>query len=403
LLLLPAASHAAGSLTFAEAEKEMLAANPQAVSAGRSLDAARARLEAAKGALAPYVSANASYYRDGAAGVSAYDDYSYGFSASQPLYEPALPAAVRSARAALWTAQAAEDRVMSSLRYQLRTDFAGIMNARDTIILSSETLKRRADNLELIRLKYEAGQENKPALLETAALLATARWQNDKYIKDLRLAERRLNFLLGRPAQATVPDITLPQPPAPPADFSAVSPKLETHYALSAARAAVAAAAAAADTAQSGLLPSVKAGAGYLWSGTSWPSSPNSWNAGVTLSLPLFSGGNLSGTRDAADQAVSAAQADYRSARDAVYLNAEDAFLAWREADSYMAVAKSSLDASEARAWLVRKQYLAGQSSYFEWRSVEEDLIAEKNQYLAAQLGLLTAHAAFLQASGDME
>jgi outer membrane protein TolC len=308
---------------------------------------------------------------------------------------------VRSAKASLWAAQAAGDKTASSLRYQLTAAFAGIINARETVALSSETLKRRADNLELIRLKYEAGRENKAAMLETAALLKTAQWQHEKYRKDLRMAERGLNRLLGRPALAAVPELLLPQPPEPPADFSEVAPRLETHYSLGAARAAVASADAAADTARSGMLPSVKAGAAYLWTGTDWPSSPNNWNAGVSLSLPLFSSGKLTAGLDAAGKAAAAAQADYRDARDAVFLNAEDAFLAWREARSYLDVARSSLDAAEARAWLVRKQYLAGQSSYFEWRTVEEELITEKNQYLAAQLGLVTAHAAFAQASGE--
>jgi outer membrane protein TolC len=400
-LLLPAAATAADGLAFGDAESEMLAANPQAASAALSLEAARARLDAARGELYPYVSADASYYRDGGSATGAYDNYSYGFSASQPLYVPALPAAVRSARASLWAAQAARDRVASSLRYQLATAFAGIINARETVALSSETLKRRADNLELIRLKYEAGRENKAALLETAALLKTAQWQHQKYLKDLRLAERGLNRLIGRPAQAPVPGLLLPRPPEPPEDFAAVAPRLEAHYTLSAARAAMASAQAAADTAQSAILPSLKAGAGYLWSGTSWPASPNSWNAGLKLSVPLFSGGGLSSSLGAARQALSAAEADYRNARDGVYLGAEDAFLGWREARAYLDVAKSSLDASNARAWLVRKQYLAGQSSYFEWRTVEEELISQKNQYLAAQLGLATAYAAFVQASGE--
>jgi hypothetical protein len=54
-LLLAASRAAAGPLSLAEAEKEMLAANPQAASAARSLDAARARLAAAGDALYPYV------------------------------------------------------------------------------------------------------------------------------------------------------------------------------------------------------------------------------------------------------------------------------------------------------------------------------------------------------------
>ncbi len=401
ICIFSAFSHAADVLTFEEAEKAMLAANPQAVSAALTLEAARSNLASARDALYPAFSANGSYYRQGAQALRGYGAYSYGFSGTQPLYVPALSAAISASKASAWAMQASKDRIASALRYQLKTVFADILNARETINLSQETLKRRADNLELIRLKYQAGRENKAALLETDAALKTAQWQDDKYKKDLRLLQRRLNRLLGRPAPAPVPELQLPQPPEPPADFSAVAARLESHYSLSSARAALDSAEASLETSQSSILPSANASAGYLWSGANWPSSPNSWTLGAALSFPIFSSGKLSSGLDAAQKAVSAAQADYRNARDEVYLNAEDAFLSWREASSYMDVAKSSMDAAEARAWLVRKQYLAGQSSYFEWRNVEEELITEKNQYLAAQLGLITAHAAFSQASGE--
>jgi len=401
LISLSAVSHAADTLTFEEAEKAMLAANPQAVSAALSLDAAGARVTSAQAALRPSFSADASYFRQGAQGIRAYDNYSYGLSGSQPLYTPALPAAVHTFKAALWAAQASRDSIASALRYQLKTSFADILNARETIKLSEETLKRRAENLELIRIKYQAGRENKAAVMETEAVLKTAQWQHEKYKLDLRLLERKLNRLLGRAAQTPVPGLELPQPPEPPAEFSEVGPRLESHYALSSARAALDSAEASVETAQSAILPSANASAGYLWSGTDWPSSPHSWNLGATLSFPIFSSGRLSSGLDAAQKALSAAAANYRDARDAVYLNAEDAFLSWREARSYMDAAKGTLDASEARAWLVRKQYLAGQTSYFEWRNVEEQLISDQNQYLAAGLGLIVSHAAFVQAIGE--
>ncbi|MCX5790944.1 MAG: TolC family protein, partial [Elusimicrobia bacterium] len=96
-----------------------------------------------------------------------------------------------------------------------------------------------------------------------------------------------------------------------------------------------------------------------------------------------------------------AAEFGLKNVSDEVYLNAEEAFFAWREAGAYMNVAKSSLDAAEARAWLVRKQYLAGQASYFEWRNVEDQFITGQNQYLAAGRGLILSHAAFVRAIGE--
>lgn len=399
LTALPAA--AADTLTFEEARKAMLAANPQARAAAQDLETARLRVTAARAGLYPSLSASASYSRSGSQGLEPGDSYSYGFAGSQPLFAPAVPAAVRSAAASHRSAQAAYDRTASRLAYELKSAFADIVNAAETLKLSEETLKRRAENLELIRLKYQAGRENKAALLETQAALKTAQWQHERYAKDLRLLQRKLNRLLGRPLQAAAPT---PEPPAqeePPADFPAFSAKLDAHYSLRSARAAVEAARAALDSSSGARLPEASANGSYRWSGTDWPEKASAWSLGASVSLPLFSGGRLAANQASARAALRSSEEDLKNAADEVALSAEDAFLAWREAWAYLDVVKSSLEAAEARAWLVRTQYLAGQSSYFEWRGVEEQLISGQNQYLAAGRGLALSRAAAAQAIGD--
>lgn len=401
LLLFSGVSAAAGAFTFEEAEKTMLAANPQALSASLDLEAAHLKVTAARAGFYPSFSAGSSYKRSGSQGLPAGDYYDFGFSGSQPLFSPAVPAALRLARASLRGTEAAYDRTASGLRYQLKSAFADIMNARGTLKLSEETLKRRAENLELIRLKYQAGRENKAALLETEAALKKARWQHEKYNKSLRLLERRLNRLLGRPAMTPAPELALAQPPEPPEDFSIFSQRLEKHHSLRTARAALDSSGAAVSTAKSDILPNAAASGRYAWTGSDWPAAPNGWSLGASLSLPLFSGGRLSSNLSAAKIKLRSSEADLKDASDEIYLGAEDAFLSWREASAFMEVAKSSLDAAEARGWLVRKQYLAGQASYFEWRTVEEQLISEQNQYLAAGRGRIVSHAAFIQALGE--
>lgn len=401
ILSLAVSAAAQNVLTLEEARKAMLAANPQAAAASAGLEAARSRVTSARAGLYPSVSASASYTRAGEQGFDPGDSYSYGMNGTQPLFAPAVAAGLRSAKASLNSSEAAYDRVAAGLSYQLKAAFADILNARETIKLSQETLKRRAENLELIRLKYQAGRENKAALLETDSALKTAQWQHEVYLKNLRMLERKFNRLLGRPAQAAVPGLEQPRPPEPPSDLAAFSARIENHYSLRSARASLAVARASVDSSKSARLPSASASGSYSWSGTDVPNLSNSWSLGASLSLPLFEGGRLRSDLAAAKSSLRSSEASLKDAADEVYLNAEDAFLAWREARSYLDVAKSSLDASEARAWLVRKQYLAGQSSYFEWRNVEEQLISEQNQYLAAGRGLSVSYAAFTQAIGE--
>ena len=388
-------------LSFDEASKLMLRNNPQALAAARSMDAARSRIAYNKSGLFPQVSANAAYNRLGSEPAPSEESYSYGFSAAQPLFSPALPAAVRSAKAAYRKTAADYDRIRSNLLLDLKTVFSDLIKAREILKLSEETIKRRAENVEIIRIKYEAGRENKAALLETQSAHTTAKWQREDYKKNLRLLERRLNRLLARsPAEKTgVEDLA--ESPAPPEDFDSFSKTLELHPSLRSARASLDSARAAVDRSVSGFLPEASANGKYSWSGSDWPDKAKSWSAGASLSLPLFTSGKLSSDLTSSKADKARAEASLKDNRDEVFLNFEDAFFAWRQAWSYMDVVKISLEAANARSWMLRKQYLSGQASYFEWRNVEDQLISAENQLLSAKRDLSIAHAAFINSLGE--
>ena len=389
----PCCAQGAAPLTFDQAAKLLLESNPQARAAALAADSAYSRLAYARAGLLPQFSANAAYSRVG--GDLSYTDESYSYGLS------AIPAAVRSARASWDRAAAERDLVGSGLLYELKVVFADLAKARETLKLSEETLKRREENVEIIRIKYEAGRENKAALLETQSVQKTSRWQHENYKKELRLLERKLNRLLARSPSADAAVTALPDPPAPPEDLGAYSAALARHPSLRSARAALQAGQAAVDSSKSAFLPEASASGRYGWSGSDWPDKTKSWSAGVSLSLPLFTGGKLSANLDSARADKARAEASLKDTADEVYLNAEDAFLSLRQAWSYLDVVQSSLEAANARAWLLRKQYLAGQASYFEWRNVEEQFIGAENQLLSARRNLAAAHAAFLRALGE--
>ena len=389
------------ALTFDEASKLALSANPQAVAAARALDSAESRVMYYKAGLFPQISADTAYNRLGTEPLPSSESYSYGLSAVQPLFSPALSASVRSARASYSKAGADYDRVKSSLLLELRKVLADLWKARETLKLSEDTLKRRAENVEIIRLKYEAGRESKAALLEIRAAHTVSKWQHENYKKNLRLLERKLNRLLGRSPLEATGAAPLPEPTAPPEELEPFHSALERHPSLRSAGAALEIARASVDRSVSGLLPDASASGKYSWSGTDWPDKTKNWSAGISLSLPLFTSGKLRADLAASKADRARAEASLNDARDEVFLNAEDALQSWRLAWLYMDVAAGSLEAANARAWLLRKQYLAGQASYFEWRNVEDQLISSENQVLAAKRDLLAANAAFINSIGE--
>jgi len=397
----PARAQEAAPITFEDASKLLLLNNPKSAAAASAVDSARGRLAFYRAGMLPQFSAVAYYTRSGGGLALTDESYSYGFSASQPLFSPALPAAARSAEASYRKAQADFALVRSSLLYDLKIAFADLANARETLKLSSETLKRRAENVEIIRIKYEAGRENKAALLETQSVYKTSLWQDENYKKDLRLIERRLNRLLARPPMTAVLTAELPDTPAPPEDFGSFAVRLERHPALSSAWAALGVSQAAVDRSKSGFLPEADANGKYTWDGSDWHDRNKNWSAGISLSLPLFTGGKLTADLESARAEKIRSEASLKDARDEVYITAEDAFLSWRQAWSFMDVIKASLESASARAWLLRKQYLAGAASYFEWRNVEDQLITVENQLLSAKRDLAVSHAAFVKALGE--
>lgn len=390
-----------GDLTFEEASKLLLRNNPQSVAAAATADSARGRLAFYRAGLYPQFSALADYNRIGGDFALTDESYSYGFTASQPLFAPALPAAVRSAAASSRKAQADFDLVRIGLLYDLKIVFSDLIKAREALKLSGETLRRRAENVEIIRIKYEAGRENKAALLETQSVHKISLWQNENYKKDLRLIERRLNRLLARPPAAGALVSELPEPPAPGEDFASFSAALERHPSLRSALAALDISRAVVDRSKSGFLPEAGASGNYTWGGSDWPDKNKSWSAGFSISLPLFTGGRLSADLEAARADRTRAEASLKDTRDEVYIAAEDAFMSWRQAWAFMDVVKFSMQSAAARAWLLRKQYLAGAASYFEWRNVEDQLISAENQLLSAKRDLTTAHAAFIKSLGE--
>ena len=389
------------AMTFEEAARLLLRNNPQALAAERAKEAALGRSLFYRAGLRPQFSANAAYNRVGGDLSAADESYSYGFLATQPLFSPSLPAAVRSALASSRKAEAEYDLVKSTLLFELKTVLADLLKAREALKLSEETLKRRAENVEIIRIKYEAGRENKTALLETQSVNETSLWQHENYKKDLRLLERKLNRLLALSPAAETAAPALPDTPEPPENLDAFSQALGRHPSLRAARARLDISQASVDRSKSGFMPIADASGRYTWSGSEWPDKTKNWSAGVSLSLPLFTSGKLSADLAAARADKAGDEASLKDAGDEVYLNAEDAFLSLRQAWAYIGVVKSSLEASNARAWLLRKQYLAGQASYFEWRNVEEQLISAENRLLSARRDLAVAHAAFMRSLGE--
>lgn len=390
----------AASLSFEEAQNEAVSANREALSSKAFLENAREKEKSARAALYPYVYASGAYSRNGAQGLNSYDSYSYGVSASMPLLDTSLMSAAKSASLEAESAQASFDKIISEIKYSLRLSFAGIAQAESEVEISLKNIERRKENLQLLQLKYKAGLESKSALLETETALKLALWQHENYLKNLKTARRNLNLLLGRPVSGADLEIKLPPAEIPPESLDLKS-LIEKHYDFRIAYLKKELAREALKSASNEAMPRLSADAYYGYAGRNISSADSSRRAGITITLPLFSSGKIASQKKAAQFSFESAGLEMENLKDDLYIKAEDAYMQWRQAYAYLEVAQSSLEASRLRAWLVRKQYLSGQSAYFEWRSVEDALIESEHARVKADSSAYSAYAAFLKSIGE--
>ena len=392
----------ASSLAWDDAVRIFNSANLQKIQSRLAVESSSSKVSSSKGELLPQLSLTANY--DKASDTNGYSEtYGYGFSGSQPLFSPALSAQLRKSRADLRQAQYQDSLLDAQLLSSLRQAYADLLYEQDSASLSATIVLRRQENLDLIRLKYKSGLESNAALLETQSLLDSARFDHEHDLRELVLASRKLNQLLGRSLLTPVRVEKLFTIPAVPGDLSAFVPFIENHPQLEQDRAALDSALESVKETKSSFLPTAAATVNYNKTGYDWPNIANYWTYGVNLNWSIFSGGKTASDIRSAEADASRARTEINRIHEDIYLNAEDGFMVWREAGAYVAVAQSLLDASSARAWLLHNQYLSGQASYFEWRDAESQFINYQKQLLSAKNDMAKSYAAFLQALGKGE
>jgi outer membrane protein len=140
---------------------------------------------------------------------------------------------------------------------------------------------------------------------------------------------------------------------------SAMATALDQRPDLRSAQARVHAARSFVSAAWAQNLPILSASGTWTWSGFNLPLSSR-WNAGVTLSLPLFQGFAISGQVNQAEADADAAQASLDLLKEAVILDVQQSYWGVREAEERIAAATKLVEQAEQNLVLSEKQYAAG-------------------------------------------
>ncbi len=404
-LLLPlffaAGARAEETLTWRDCVNEAKKNHPDLIAARENLNQALAARTITTSARLPQVSASAAERTSKASSSDRTESFSYGVSGKQLLFD-GFKTAYDSAAAAenVKSAQYAFDLVSSQVRERLRAAFIELLKTQELLVITENIASRRKQNLELVKLRYEAGREHKGSLLTAEANLAQAGFETDQARRNVDLARRRLLKEMGRTEFAAVKvtgDFTMVSSPAETPDFNRLA---ENHPRRRELAARTEATRFGEKSARAYYFPQLYANASADRSDADWPPRDSDWSAGLSLSLPLFEGGSRKAKIGKAAAALDQARADERSGYDAVVLTLAEVWKGLQDAAGNVDVQQKFLAAAEERAKIAQAQYSSGFITFDNWTIIEDDLVSARKTFLNTQANTLIAEANWIQAKG---
>lgn len=390
-------------LTWEDCVSEALKNHPDLRVAQAKLNQVKANKAITKSSFLPQISSSLSGKTSKTEAKDTTDTYSYDITGKQLLFDGfKTPYDIASAAKNIKSARYNYEVTSSNVRLRLRSAFVELLKARELSDITEDIVRRRKQNLELVKLRYEAGREHKGSLLTAQANLAQAEFEVIRAKRTIDLAQRRLRKELGRTHLAPIRvkgnfEIIYSNREKP--DFERLSGNNPFLQELIAKKEA---ARFGLKSAQADFFPDVYANASAGKTDSYWPPHKGKWSAGVTLSLPIFEGGRRIAEVSKTKAALSQAQAEERSGRDGVILTLEGTWKELQDAIDKVAVQQKFLEAGIERAKITQAQYSTGLIIFDNWTIIEDDLVSAKKSFLDTQADALIAEAGWIQAKGGM-
>lgn len=390
-------------LSWEACVQEAAAGNPELRAARASLEAAGYTAEGAYSGYLPQLSAGAGYTdTSGSAASTTTSDttYSTSVSLSQNLFAGFQDRAkIAQGAANREVAAAGLAAAKAKLSQDLKSAFVGLRYAQDNVVLTENIARRREENLRLVELRFESGNENKGSYLLTKASLAQARYDNLQAQQDLVSAQAQLDRVLGRGETGGLEvrgDIPLSEPGKAP-DFRELAREVPDYQQAAAQQKS---AEAGVTLARSGLYPSLNLSGSVGRTGDNWNPDGTHRSVGLNLNVPLYSGGRDYYATKSAVSSLEAAASNTDSAEHQLVVRLKQTYASYVESAEKLKVDQAFLDASVTRADIARTKYNNGLMTFENWDIIENDLMQRQKSFLQSQRDRVVAEAAWEQAQG---
>ena len=415
VLLLPAAQ-ADDLLTVYRRAQEN---DPTYRAAGANYQAARQKLPQARASLLPTLSAQADKTRNDnevvtdagivsrPAGRAVFDSTSYTLSLTQPVYNSAIFAGLRQAKAEVRRAEADYAAAKQDLMTRVAEVYFGVLAAEDNLAMARAEKKAIARQLEVAQGRLDVGLATITDVHDARARFELAEAQAIEAANDLEDQRQALHELTGQSMVAlsklreNMPLIT----PDPPDIDQWVKTALAQNLALRAQHESTKIAREEVKRQRAGHMPTLDiVGSRSRTDADASITGPgvrrDSTAVGLELQVPIFQGGLVSALTTEAKHRYTAAQQELEAQRRATVRATRAAYLGVSSGSAKIGALRQAVIASESALEAKVEGFEAGINTNLDVLDAQRDLFRAKRDYLASRYDYVLNLLRLKQAAG---
>ncbi|MGL5513259.1 MAG: TolC family protein [Sporomusa sp.] len=329
--------------------------------------------------------------------------YANSVDLSLPIYTGGrLEGAIDKAKLGLKVADFGMEETRQQVKLDATVGYYSILQTRNLVALSAESLDRLNAHLENVEAQYSAGVVAKTDVLRSEVEKASA--EQDLIIAEnnYELAVSSLNNVIGLPLDTQISvaeelnyvkyDKTLAE---------CITAALANRPDLAQAAANVEIAKADIKVAASGNKISLAATASEKWNDDDFPGTDNNnWAIGINASYNLFDSGLTRSQVKGAKAYLEKATEQLRQARDSAQLEVRQAYLNMLEAEKRIDTSSVAVVKAEEDYKIARVRYSAGVGTNLDVIDSQVALTSAKTDYVQALYDYNTSHAKLDKAMG---
>lgn len=327
--------------------------------------------------------------------------YSGSLSISQNLFSGfGSLGKTRAAEGGVESQEATYQSTRAKVGYDLMVAYAQVLYSKEYIKFSKDIIKRRTDNLALVRLRFEGGMENKGSYLLAKASLQDAEFDLNQAERLLETSKQQLATVLGRKELANEVEIDDKMPliePEKNIDIMQLAQDTPEHKI---AKAQVKVSKANLTVSRSNFYPSLDFVGAMTQQGSRWPFPNSGWSAMLGLTFPLFSGGKDFFTTYSSSSLLSASLFAQDQTDLQIFYKLRGAYNSLKDSIERVSVYTSYVEAAKTRAVISRNKYNNGLLSFENWDIIENDYITKQKTALQTVRDRHLAEATWLMTQG---